>query len=206
MPGNNRCRESSRVDHESPRVGGKEGDRKASRVAENPRGSRHRVGEGVKSPQGADTPGVAEFPRGDKTPGGTTATKVGPREDRRGRGEDRTPPTARATRAQGADGVENGPMGEPRTAEPPRPQRSTEAYTDSAENQPRHTAGTNGARPKHGALTRHEYGFLAPAGTVVDHADAGDTGSEAGHGATTDQDGTDQEEEGDKTLQLALPA
>ena len=34
----------------------------------------------------------------------------------------------------------------------------------------------------------------------------GDTVIKAGHGATGDQEGTDPEEEGDKTLQRALPA
>ena len=53
---------------ESPRVGEEKGGRKASRVAGNPEGGRHGVGLGVESLQGADTPGVAEDPWGDKTP------------------------------------------------------------------------------------------------------------------------------------------
>ena len=69
----------------------------------------------------------------------------------------------------------------------------------------RNSDGTNGARPKHGALARRKYGLLVPAGTVVDPYNVGDPGSEAGHGATEDQDGRELEEEGDKTQQRALP-
>ena len=47
--------------------------------------------------------------------------------------------------------------------------------------------------------------LLAPVGTEVDPTNAGDTCSEAGHGATTDQDRTEPEEEGDETLQRAIP-
>ena len=55
-------------------------------MAENPQGGRNRVGGGVKSPQGANNPGVAKDPRGDETPGGPTSTEVGTGEDGRGRG------------------------------------------------------------------------------------------------------------------------
>ena len=96
-------------------------------------------------------------------------------------------------------------MGGLRTAEPPRPQRGTATDDGSVENLPRHTAGTDGTRSEHGALARRECGILVPAGTAVEHADTGDTGSEDGHGYTADQDGTDPEEEGDETLQHALP-
>ena len=48
---------------------------------------------GVKLPQGAYTPGVAEFPWGDKTPGGTTASESGLREDGWGRGGSENPTT-----------------------------------------------------------------------------------------------------------------
>ena len=51
-------------------VGGEEGDREASGVAENPREYRQGVGEGVESPQDIDTPVVAELPRGEKNPEG----------------------------------------------------------------------------------------------------------------------------------------
>ena len=68
--GNDRGREASEVAHESPGVGEKEGGRDASGVAENPRGSRHGVGGGVESPQGTNTPGVAELSWGDNPPEG----------------------------------------------------------------------------------------------------------------------------------------
>ena len=51
-----------------PGGGDKEGLREASGVAEKSRGSRHRVGRGVKLPQGTDTSGVKELPRGTKFP------------------------------------------------------------------------------------------------------------------------------------------
>ena len=74
-------------------MGDKEGGRKSSRVAENPRWSCHGVGGGVESLQGTDTPGVAELLRGDKPPGVKTTGKGKPREDGLGRGGDKTPPT-----------------------------------------------------------------------------------------------------------------
>ena len=146
MRGNDGGRESYGVDHESPGVGDEEGGHGASGVAEIIRGSRQGVGGGVDSPQGANTPVVAELPQGDETPGGTTASKGGPREDGRGQGGGKNPTTTRETRAQGADGSDDGPMGGPRTA----------ADNGSAENLSRHTAVTDGARPKHDALARHE--------------------------------------------------
>ena len=81
----------------------------------------------------------------------------------------------------------------------------TEADNGSAKNPPRHTAGTGSARPEHGALARRDYGLLAPAGMVVNQSNVGDTGSEAGHGGTSNQDGTGTEEERYKTVQRALP-
>ena len=115
-------------------------------------------------------------------------------------------PTFQATRSQGSNSSEDRPMGGPRTAEPTGPQQGTAADDGSTEDQPRHTSGTNGARPEYGALARRKYGLLALAGTAVDQVDAGDTGRKAGHGATADQDGKEPEEEGDKTLQRTLPA
>ena len=97
-------------------------------------------------------------------------------------------------------------MGRLRTADPLRTQRDTAADDGRMENLQRYTAGTNGAMLKHGMLARREYGLLTPAGTAVDPADAGDPGSEAGHGATADQDGREPEEEGGETQQRALPA
>ena len=162
-------------------VGDKEGGREAARVAENPRGYSQGVRGGVESPQGIDTPIAAELPRGYETPGVITESKRVPGYDRRGWGGDRNPPTNRATEAQGDGGSDGKKLGGLRTSPPPRPQRGTEADTNSAGTLPRHTAGTNGARPKHGALVRHEYGLLALTGTAVDPADAGDQGSGDGH-------------------------
>ena len=79
------------------------------------------------------------------------------------------------------------------------------ADNDRAGTPPRHTVGTDGARPAHGTLVRREYGLLAPTGTTVDPADAGDSVSEAGHGVTGYQDGREPEE-GDKTQKRTLPA
>ena len=79
-------------------------------------------------------------------------------------------------------------------AEPPRPQGGTAADNNSAETPPRHTAGTNSARPEHGALARREYGLLAPMGAVVDLAAMGDQGSEDGHEATMGTAGQTRQE------------
>ena len=170
--------------HESPGVGDEEGGRKASGVAEKPRGSRQGVGGGVELPQGADTPKVATVPQRDKTPGVTTARASKPREDGRGRGGDEKSPTTRVTGVQGNVVRDDKPMGGTRTAALPGPHRGTAADDGSAETPPRNTAGTNSARPKHGTLARRKYGLLAPEGTAVDPADAGDLSSEAGYGAT----------------------
>ena len=56
--GNDRDRDASGMAHKSPGVGDKEG----------PRRSHQGVGRGVELPQGTNTPGVTEFPRGDETP------------------------------------------------------------------------------------------------------------------------------------------
>ena len=73
-------------------------------MAENPGGDRQRVGGGAELPQGIDTPGVEELPRGDKTYGVTPKVDRVPGEDGRGRGGDRTPPTTRETEASGDSG------------------------------------------------------------------------------------------------------
>ena len=78
MQGDDGGREASGVAHESPGVEEEEEGRKASVVAENPRGGAQGVGEGVELPQGANTPGVDEEPWGDKFPGGPTAAEGGP--------------------------------------------------------------------------------------------------------------------------------
>ena len=184
MRGDDRGREASVVAHESSGVGVQEGGGEASGVAENPWGYRQGVGGGVELPQGTNTPGVAELPLWDKTPGVTTTGKGIPREDGRGQGGDENPPTTRATGAQGNSDGEDESMGGLRMAAPLRPQRGTAADNGSAGNPTRYTAGTDSARPEHGALVRRKYGLLAPMGTEVDTADVGDPGSEDGHKAT----------------------
>ena len=91
---------------------------------------------------------------------------------------------------------------------PPRPQRIMAADTDSLGTPTRHTAGTDGARPKHGALARREYGLLAPTGTAVNTAAAGDQGSRDGHKATrgTANQARRETGEGGGTRQRAFPA
>ena len=135
-------------------------------------------------PQGTNTPGVTELPRGGKTPGVTTVGESVLREDRRGRGGDEKPPTNRSTRAHGDGGGGNESMGGPRTVPLPRPQRGMTEDEGSAGTPTRRTAGTNSARPEHGALARREYGLLALTGTAVNPANGGDPERAAGHGAT----------------------
>ena len=65
-------------------------------------------------------------------------------------------------------------MGGPKTAALSRPQQGMVADKNSAGTPLRHTAGTDGARYKHSALVRREYGLLALTGPAVDPDDAGD--------------------------------
>ena len=78
-------------------------------------------------------------------------------------------------------------MGRPRTVAPPSPRRGTAADDGSAGTPTRHSFGTNGSRPEHGALARRKYGLLVPTETAVESADAGDPGSADGHRATGEQ-------------------
>ena len=98
---NNGDREASIFDPKSHGVGEGDGGRAASGVADKLGGGRHGVGGGVESPQGADTPGMEEGPRGDETLGSPTASQGRRGEDGRGQGGgDGTPATAQATREQ----------------------------------------------------------------------------------------------------------
>ena len=116
------------------------------------------------------------------------------RDERRGRGEDESPPTTQATEAQGAgDGNDKG-MGGLRTVEMPRPQRGTAADNGSAWTLTTHTASTDRSRPDHGALAYRKYGLLAPMGTAVNPANTGDPGSADGHKATREQTRQDRRE------------
>ena len=164
--------------HKSSGVGDEEGGREASGVAENPRGYCQGVGGGVESPQGIDTPGVAEFTRGDETPRATTAGEGVPGEDGRGMGGYGNPPTTRVTKVRVSGGRDEERMGGPVTAAPPRPQRGTATNNDRAGTLLRHTASTDGASTKHGAIARHDYRLLAPAGLTFDPAATGESGEQ----------------------------
>ena len=136
----------------------------------------------VKSPQGADTPGVAKGPWGDETPRGPTASEDGPGEDKLGKGgRDENPPTARATRARGANDGEGGPMFRQRTEETPGTMNMAEDES-SAGAQPRKSEGADGVRSKHGTLARRKYNLLASKATEGGPANAGAAGSEHRHG------------------------
>ena len=139
---------------------------------------------GVESWQGIDTPGVAELPWGDKNPGVNTEGEGLPGEYRRGRRGDRNPSTAQATEARGAGGRDNERTGRPGTAVPPRLHRGTSVEGDSKGTLRRHTAGTYGAKPEHGALARCEYSLLAPTGPAVNPAAVGGKGRRYSHKAT----------------------
>ena len=87
-------------------VGDKKESREASGVAKKPGGDHQGVHREVESLQGIDIPGVAELPRGDKTPGVTTKGKEVLGWDGRGRGGDKTSPTTQVTKERGAGGGE----------------------------------------------------------------------------------------------------
>ena len=82
-------------------------------------------------------------------------------------------------------------MGGPRTAEPPGPHRGTAADDGSAETPPRQSEGAGSARSKNGMHPRRKYDLLAEEAPEGGRDNAGDTGSEAGHGGTVDQNRTD---------------
>ena len=123
-----------------PEGGCEEGGRKAYRVAENPRRDHQGVHKGVESPPGIDTPGVDEFPRGDKTPGVATEGEGITGEDGRGRGGGGNPPATRETEERRTGGGDEAMTRGPGMAAPPRPQRGM-AEDD------------NIARPSRGNLT-----------------------------------------------------
>ena len=132
-------REASGVDHKSPKVRDKEGGREASEVTENPRGSHQGVGRGVELPQGNNTPGVTEFPRGMKPPEGPPRERAHRGRTDGGGEETPPPPTTRATGVQGDGGRDDELMGGPRMAAPPHPQQVTAADDDRSETPPKHT-------------------------------------------------------------------
>ena len=67
---------------------------------------------GVESPQGIDTPGVEEFPRGDVTSGLPTEGEGVPGEEERGRGGDIANATSKDVAAAGAGGRHGAGRGE----------------------------------------------------------------------------------------------
>ena len=99
-------------------------------------------------------------------------------------------------------------MGGPGMAAPPRPQQDMAADNGSTGTLTRHTAGTDSARPEHGALARCKYGLLVPTRPAVDPDNAENLGSEDGHEATRGKAGQARREteEEDKTQQRVLPA
>ena len=117
----------------------KEGGREASEVTENPRGSHQGVGRGVELPQGNNTPGVTEFPRGMKPPEGPPRERAHRGRTDGGGEETPPPPTTRATGVQGDGGRDDELMGGPRMAAPPHPQQVTAADDDRSETPPKHT-------------------------------------------------------------------
>ena len=200
--GNKEGCEASGVDPKSHRVKKGEGGCEASGVAENPGGGCHAVGRGVKSPQGANTPGVAKGPSGDETPGGPTGAQDRRGEDGRGWGEgDKNSPTAQATRRQGANSGDGTSRGEQQTAEPPA---TMETVQEDGREGPQ-PAQSDGVRSKHGALARLEYDRLASEATEGGQANTGVAGREDGHGASENQEGKGTEEEGDETPHGVLP-
>ena len=129
-----------------PQRGGRGGEARGLRRGGKPTGVLAGSGRGVESPQGTDTPGLAELPWGNKTPGVTTAREVAPRVDGPEQGGDENPPTTRATRAQGDGGSDKKSMGGMRKAAPLRPHWGTEANDGSTGTLSRHTSGTDGTR------------------------------------------------------------
>ena len=166
------------------------------------------MGGGVESPQGNDTPGVAELTWGKKKPGVTTTGEGKTREGGQGQGEDKPPPTTQATGVQGAGGGDNERMGGPRMAAPLRPQWGTKAGDGSVGTPKRHTTGINGTRPKHGALACRKYGLLAPMKIVADPADVRDPRRADKHESIEEQAGQDgrEPEEGNENWQQTFPA
>ena len=79
----------------------------------------------------------------------------------RGRGGYGKPPITRASEESGANDGNEGMACGPRTAPPPHPQRDTAADNNSVGPQPQQSDGTDGASPKNGMHSYHEYGLLA---------------------------------------------
>ena len=199
MGGNYGGHEDSRVDPDTHIVGGEEGGREASGVAENPGGGRHgvgggvespqddstpnRVGEGVESPQDDSTPREAEGKRGDETPGSLKSSQYQQGEDGQGRGGgDKNPPTAQATRGKGPDGGD-GTAQSGHTATPSEAMET--AAGDGGEGHlPENFDSADGATTEKGKHPRREYDNVVSEALERGQASAGPAAGEDGHGAT----------------------
>ena len=96
-------------------------------------------------------------------------------------------------------------MGGKRTAEPPGTTEMAADYS-SAGPRPRQFDGANGARSKRGAFARRKYDLLVSEATEGGQANTGAAGGKDGYGALANREGMEMEEEGEETLQRALPA
>ena len=148
-------------------------------------------------PQVADTPGVAEVPLREETLEGPQRPRANQEQTeggQTGQGGDENPPTAQATRGAGsrrrrrrADGwAEDGGAAFP-TAGHSGGRRQHGAL-------PRKSDGADSARSKNGMHPRRESDLLASEATEGGRANVRGTGSEASHGATEEQEGTEPEE------------
>ena len=66
--------------------------------------------------------------------------------------------------------------------------------------------GPDGTRSKHAALAHPKYNILASEATEGGQANTGAAGGKDGYGALANREGMEMEEEGEETLQRALPA
>ena len=144
-------------------------------------------------PRGTDTPGVEEFPWGEETSGVNLKGNGVPGADIQGRGGDGNSPATRDTEGSSnlSRGEEVASRQEP--AAPPSPHRGTTEVEIGEVSTERHP---DGARPKHSALARREYGLLAPAEPAGNPAAAGPQGIRDSPNDTTGTGGTYRRETG----------
>ena len=185
-------------------MGGSEGAREASGVAENPVGNCHGVGGGVESPRGINIPGVEELPRGDNTSGVTPKGNRVLGEDIQGRGRDGTPLTTRETESRRDSGGNKKMTSEPGTAAAPRPHRGTAAGRGSKVRPHRHPDGAKGAVHERAS----KYSLLVPAELACDPDAAEIQEGGDGHEATmgTGDQYVRETDTGDQTGKRALLA
>ena len=97
-----------------------------------------------------------------------------------------------------SDSSKSATMGGQWTEEPPGMTETAEDNGSTGARQRKYD-GADGARSEHGALARRAYDLLASEAMEGCPDNAGAAGSEDGHGALVNQEGTGTEEEGDKT-------